>query len=215
MLTDPVEIAIIAKARQKNVRDPGRSRQHFETILRDFFAGVTFEGQRCMDLGPGQFDFGVLARARGADVTGIDNDAAVVELGRYKGFKVIEGTIQRLAVLDHTPPYDGMFCKYSINAFWFWEDEALQRDAVRTIVGRMKPTAWGWLAPWNGVPKSASLTPSQIDAVLDVQIDEFTRHGFEAFELTEAQSRDYGVHGTTANRVLFTRNLRVPEHLRS
>lgn len=215
MLSDPVEIAIISKARQKNVRDPGRSRQHFEAILSDFFAGVDFKGQRVMDLGPGQFDFGVLARAYGADVTGIDNDPAVVELGRHKGFKVIEGTIQNTIKSDHSPPYDGMFCKFSINAFWCWEDETLQREAVRSIVARMTCNAWGWIAPWNGVPKATSLAPAEIDTVLDVQIDEFAKHRFDAFELSEAQSRRYGVHGSTANRILFTRYLRAPREVMS
>ena len=33
MLSDPREIEIISRARQKNVRDPGRSREHFRRRL--------------------------------------------------------------------------------------------------------------------------------------------------------------------------------------
>lgn len=86
MLTDPREIEIISKARQKNVRDQNRSRQHFLNILEDFLPLKSLKDQLILDLGPGQFDFGVVARERGAEVMAIDNDPAVVELGRYKGF---------------------------------------------------------------------------------------------------------------------------------
>jgi len=64
MLTDPEEIRIISIARQKNVRDPNRSREHFHHIFKDFFSKSDFNGLRVLDLGPGQYDFGELARER-------------------------------------------------------------------------------------------------------------------------------------------------------
>lgn len=64
MLNDLAEIAIIANARQKNVRDPNRSRAHFERLA--------FPGQTTVDLGPGHYDFGMLARAKGAQVYGVE-----------------------------------------------------------------------------------------------------------------------------------------------
>ena len=40
MLTDPTEIEIISAARQKNVRDPLRSRAHFDNIFADFSRAI-------------------------------------------------------------------------------------------------------------------------------------------------------------------------------
>ena len=57
MLFDKKEIEIISKARQKNVRDPKRSRYHFERIFDDFFQNVSFENGVYIDLGAGQYDF--------------------------------------------------------------------------------------------------------------------------------------------------------------
>jgi ribosomal protein L11 methylase PrmA len=85
MLTDSIEIEIISKAKQKNVRDPERSRQHFERIYDDFFGSVNYRNKTFLDLGPGQYDFGVLAELRGAKTVGFDNDPAVLELGKHKG----------------------------------------------------------------------------------------------------------------------------------
>ena len=76
MLTDPKEIEIISRARQKNVRDHRRSREHFTRIFADFLADVPMQGQRLVDMGPGQYDFGVLARERGAGTVGLDHDEA-------------------------------------------------------------------------------------------------------------------------------------------
>jgi hypothetical protein len=207
VLTDPREIEIISRARQKNVRDPGRSREHFERIFADFLGGIAFAGRHFLDLGAGHFDFGVLARARGAEVTGVDNDPAVVELGRYKGFPVAELELRELKAAQLGRRFDGVFCKYSINAFWY-PGEAALRAGIRELVALMAPGAWGWLAPWNGAPKDADLS------LLGIQADEFQAHGFEAYELTEEQSRFYGVHGATANRALFTRGVAVPGALR-
>jgi len=213
MLSDPREIEIISRARQKNVRDPGRSREHFERIFADFLGGVAFRGKHFLDLGAGHFDFGVMARERGAEVTGIDNDPAVIELGRFKGFPVLEAELRGLKAVQLPRRFDGVFCKYSINAFWYWEDEAEHRAAIREIVALMHPGAWGWIAPWNGVPKNAAVSDVQAKRVLQVQADEFKTHGFEVYELTEELSRYYGIHGTTANRALLARNLSVPERV--
>ena len=213
MLTDPIEKEIIAKARQKNVRDPSRSREHFERIFKDFLGDVDLNGQLLLDLGPGQFDFGVMARERKATVVGIDNDPAVLELGRHKGFKIIEGQIQKLNPDDFPDKFDGIFCKFSINAFWFHDDFDELRKSVNGIVNLMKPDAWAWIAPWNGAPKNANLSENQIREVLSVQRDEFVKHGFQAFNLTTLLAKRYGIHGTTANMALFARNVSIPKKI--
>lgn len=213
MLTDSVEIRIISKARQSNVRDHKRSRDHFARIFKDFLDYSEFAGKTFLDLGPGQFDFAVLARERGADAFGVDNDPAVLELGRYKGFEVKSYRLQYIQVSDFDRKFDGVFCKFSFNAFWFKHDPARHRNAVRQIGKLMTDGAWGWIAPWNGVPKGTHLSRRAIAEVLDVQAQTFKALGFEGFDLAVPLAKYYGVNGATANRALFIRNLHIPSRV--
>lgn len=211
MLTDPQEIRIISAARSKTVRDPKRSREHFERIFADFLPDVRFEGARLLDIGPGQYDFGEMARARGAEVFNIDKDPAVVELGRYKGFPVIEAGIKKISRDQFPCLLDGVFCKFSINAFWLPGDAQLAH--IDEICSMLQPEGWGWIAPWNGVPKNQQLDRGRVQEILARQADGFRRHGFEGLELTPEQSLYYGVHGHTANCALFIRNIPLPGRL--
>ena len=152
MLTDPKEIEIIAAAKQKNVRDPKRLREHFHHIIDDFFVGVTLDGHY-LDMGPGQYDFGVLVRGQGGTCVGLDFDPAVVELGRYKGFETVERNIKHLASAPLDDRFDGVFNKFTLNAFWFWDDEAAHVRLLEAIIGMMKPGAWGGLRPGTGCRK--------------------------------------------------------------
>jgi len=214
MLTDPVEIEIISKAIQKNVRDPNRSREHFNRIFSDFLDRVRFKKAVLLDLGPGQYDFGELARKKGAATYGIDNDPAVIELGQYKGFPVVHGDINDIRGEEFDTKFDGIFCKYSINAFWF-TDDAEHEKHIRNITTMIKPGGWAWIAPWNGVTKNESLTEHDIRRILSVQVKAFKSAGFEAVDLTDELSKYYGVHGVTANRALFVLRLKMPRSVRN
>ena len=207
LLTDPEEIAIISRARQAGVRDPRRSRAHFESIFRDYFSELYMGGHRVLDIGPGQFDFGVMAKAKGADVVGIDRDPAVLELGRHKGFDVIEADLRNVHSCALRGPYDGLFCKYSLNAFWFAEDLASLSRHLRVFLDVLATGGWGWIAPWNGPPKRAELSTVQQENVLAAQADAFRTAGFDEEHLSSDQAKRYGVHGAPASRVLFTRGL--------
>lgn len=215
MLTDPEEIRIISKARQKNVQDPKRSRDHFNHIFSDFLEDVKFEGVTFLDLGPGQYDFGELSRKKGAITHGIDNDPAVIELGRYKGFPVKSGRLQHIKAEDFDLLFEGLFCKLSVNAFWFHDDDQRHEAHIKEIVKLIKPGGWAWIAPWNGVPQKAELSEADIRKALSIQINVFKQLGFTAVDLTEKLSKYYGVHGLTANRALFILNLKIPRSLRN
>ena len=205
MLTNPEEIAIIANARQVNIRDPSRSREHFENIFADFFSNVSFSGAKVLDLGPGQYDFGEMARERGADPSAIDNDPAVIQLGRFKGHQVLDGNLKDLNVdwFGHT--FDGIFCRGSINAFWFQSDEGKLKAHIDQLVALMSPNGWAWIAPWNGVQKNSDLSAEDVERVLSCQREAFNAHGFSYHDLTIGETNRYGVYGTTANRALFTK----------
>jgi hypothetical protein len=206
MLRHPKEIEIMSRAAQANLRDPRRPRIPFSNILDDFFTVDHLAGKSILDLGPGQFDLGELVRPHAAIVETIDNDPAVIELGRYKGFPVFDLNLAELLDFARTHPgrYDGVFCKFSINAFWF----ANRRDLiehVRALCALVKPGGWAWLAPWNGAYQDV---PAALrHELLRAQIDSFVAKGFAHLELTGWQSRRYGINGLTANRPVFTRNL--------
>lgn len=206
MLTDPREIEIIAAAKQKNVRDPSRSREHFRNILADFFAGVRLDGSY-VDLGPGQFDFGEIAREQGGRCLGVDFDPAVVELGRYKGFRAVLRNIQRLPDEPLGETFDGVFNKFTLNAFWTWDDDAAHRRLIGCLAGLIAPGGWAWIGPWNGIPKKVSLDDETVARTLALQQRLLEAEGFTTCPITPAQSKRYGIHGDIANNVVFIRNL--------
>ena len=208
MLIDPNEIEIISRARQKNIRNQTRSREHFVHILKDFFYDIDFKGMSVIDLGPGHYDFGVLAIEKGAtQIAAIDNDPAVLELGRYRNYTVVDARLQDLKLDLFKEPFDLVFCKFSINCFWFWDDEAQLRHHIDHVAKLVKAGGYAWIAPWNGVPKSIELSPAQVDMVLSIQREAFLKNGFKVIELTDQQAVRYGVTGAVANHALFTKNL--------
>lgn len=211
MLKDPHEIQIISRARQKNVRNPRRSREHFDNIFADFFSSTKFEGSAVLDLGPGQYDFCEIARQRGARCFAVDNDPAVIELGRYKGFDVSSVNLKNLddANWPHVNEHlDGIFCKFSINAFWFLRDPGELYDHAQYLDAMLAPSGWGWIAPWNGIPKSANLSHSQASEILDNQLDAFVSLGFRALDLNPESAARYGLTGSVANHRVFVKNNR-------
>lgn len=208
MLTDPVAIEIIANAKQKNVRDPNRSRQHFENIFADFMVDVSFHGNY-LDMGPGQYDFGVLAQQRGADQCfAIDYDPAVLKLGEYLGFNVIDGNIKDFSrEMVGSRRFQGIINKFSYNCFWYVDADDKHRGFVDSLADSIEPDGWAWIAPWNGVPKNSDLTDSKISEKLEMQKGLFVDKGFKAIPIDDLESRKYGIHGAIANNIIFTYGL--------
>lgn len=204
MLIDPVEIDIISSARQANVRSPKDAREHFRRIFDDFLNPVQMQGTKILDLGPGHWDFGELARERCAEVWGVDNDPPVLALGPHKGFHVAAGELRWPAKLKLPVLFDGLFCKFSVNAFWAWRSEAAQQRFVPELLSLARPDAWTWISPWNGPSKKR---PSKRINVLGWQKSAFEKHGCRWRELTRDEAIYYGVHGDTENWIVFARGL--------
>jgi SAM-dependent methyltransferase len=207
MLTDSKEIQIISKARQKNVRDPNRSREHFHRIFKDFFKDVNFNGGDYIDLGAGQFDFCEIIKSKNGICTGVDNDQAVIALGKHKGFNSVLADIKRISDIDFMKKFDGVFNKFTLNAFWFWSDDNKHARFIDNIVNLLKPDGWAWIAPWNGIPKNVTIDQSEIARVLAFQKMRFEEHGFESISLTKTQSKYYGINGIIENNIVFLKNL--------
>lgn len=152
MLYNQNEVQVMSRARQPGMRQPGVSTAVFEHIYKDFLSGVGVSGLRVLDVGPGQWDMLDILRQHGAETVGVDNDPAVYELGRLRGHEAL------IAELTQGWPFkegefDGIFCRGSINLFWFNARESLH--AFLDGLGHsIKEGGWIWVAPWNN-PSSA------------------------------------------------------------
>ena len=211
MLKDPKAIEIISRARQKNVALENRSEQDFKNIFSDFFRKYDFADELVMDLGPGQYDFARRVRDRNGIVEHIDMDQAVVELGKYLGFEVSQGNLKSFDYAQRAARYDGLFCKFSINAYWF--DSAQEvKSKIIAIDAMLKPSGWGWIAPWNGLPKKGweDRDPQEF---LDAQIEAFGECGWIGYELPDELTKRYGITGTVQNHPLFVRNMECSKAL--
>ena len=217
MLNDPKAIAIISKARQGKVAQPNRTSVDFERIIAAFFRDHVFTGELVLDLGPGQYDIARGVRERGGIVHNIDFDPAVVELGRYLGFECLQCDLKKFdPVRDGSPTiagpgmYDGLFCKGSLNAFWFSLDHGDQLEAqVRRLNSLLKPGGWGWIAPWNGGDKCDMADPT-VQQHLRRQVATFQDCGWTAYDLSEPLAAHYRMKWAVGNHVLFLRNLPEP-----
>lgn len=211
MLNDPEEIRIISSATQAGVRDPKRSRGPFKHILHDFLRTRRLRDATLLDLGPGQFDFAELVRPQGAVVHAVDRDPAVLALGRHKGFEVIDMDLAQLDADQLRTRYDGIFCKYSCNAFWFKGEEVELREHIGQIGRLLKPGGWAWIAPWNGGHEH--LPEVDVRRLLAAQAEAFRELGCWGVDLSNRQRIRYGVHGHTANNALFCLGLPKPWRL--
>lgn len=184
-----------------------RSDKPFDQILGFFLHESDLDGKDVLDLGPGHYHFGELARKKGASVSVIESDSALAELGKHKGFEVIQGDIKKMGTLLGGRQFDGIFCKYGFSALWSPRAED-QIAFSRTVRRALKDGGWAWFAPWNG---GALLAGNGAGEVLRAQIEAFESHGFSSTELSLNEAKRFGLHGITGNRVLFTLGLDYPE----
>lgn len=206
----------MATARQPALRGASRGAEAFERIIADFGFALRFPGARILDLGPGQWDFADAARDRGAQrVVGIDNDPAVIRLGEHRGFDAIEKSLQQISSDDFEEPFDGIFCRWSINAFWFSSDDERHARFVRQLCASLAEAGWAWIAPWNHCDPKLGLDDARREQILQLQTATFAEAGFEGFDVTEEHVHRYDLGGSVLeNRAVFVRNVDIPEPLR-
>ena len=165
-----------------------------------------------MDLGPGHYDLARLFKNKGAITHNIDRDPAVVKLGKYFNYEVYEMDLKKLKFSLFPIKYDGIFCKFSINAFWFKDISSL-KDHITQICELVKDDAWGWIVPWNGIPKTIT-KKEEIKLILKTQKDTFAKYGFKCYELERKNCIKYGVTGVVSNTPLFIKNLNIPNNIK-
>jgi hypothetical protein len=204
MLRDAEEQRIMAGALQPKLRSPDNPDRYLKAIFRDFLDCPALAGQRILELGPGHFDFAELLRGAGAEVVAIDNDPAVVALGVRRGFVCHHAYLQHFDFAPFRGAFDGLFCRGSINAFWYPDD----RDQIRfvnAIGGVLNAEGWGFVTPANGLPSEAH-TPERLDAILESQKRALASNGFESHEVTKAIAAKYGLNDMV-NRIVFLRRV--------
>src|SRR5436190_1963179 len=193
MLKSAAEAAIMETARQPNLRDPRRSVVHYDAIVEDFNLAGRFANCRLLDLGPGHFDFCDVARAGGASVVGIDNDPAVVTLGKHRGIEAHELNIEDIGPDSLGGAFDALFCRWSFNAMWFADDDARHLAWAGRLAAMLARDGWAWLAPWNYLATGSELTRRRYLEVLQVQLEGMALNGFLGFYLPPDVAARYGL----------------------
>lgn len=209
-------LSIISSANQPNVAKPNRSTIDFERIFSDFFSSYIsrnlfnnippFSDSLLLDIGPGQHVFGRAMNALGATVEAIDNDPAVCELGTYLNIHTYAANLKTFDLSIFLDKYDGVFCKFSINAFWQHEPESVYKR-TNEFINILKPNGWGWIAPWNGIPKVLQEKPALVAKLELAQRTAFLDAGWNIIELSSSLAKHYGMGGNVTSNPIFIRNL--------
>ncbi len=210
MLKDNEEVLLMEKAIEPGIRDPYRENHTYPRILRSFFNEVDFKKSRVLDLGPGHFEFLDIARDKGAVCEAIEYDPVVRKLGEKRGFKTYDQNLKDLDVGKLGIPYDGIFCRCSINAFWFHDDILQMENFVKNLIALGHSESWYWIAPCADPQKN--LKPEEFRKTLELQENIYHDFGFQSWTIqNRAFGSWYGVHGKYGGLKIFTRNLQKPK----
>lgn len=202
MLYSDSERALMAGALQANMRLDIIT-EPFEAIASDFGLRMG-DGLRILDLGPGQCDLLDIARRSGAATLGIDNDPAVCALGRLRGHDMRQGDL-RQGVLPEDGLFDGIFCRGSVNVFWFQNSPDAARAFLDSLVAALKPGGWLWIVPWNKPVKDEGA-----DAIWSLVDDWRGANDVQSLSPAEAQLRKYSLRYNIPRTEVWTRELAPP-----
>lgn len=205
MLVSPREQEIVAKAWEPGIRRPDRAYINFMRFLKHFLRDKNLAEKTILDLGPGHYDFGILARFQGARVIPLELDPAVIELGRYRGFEPIEFDLKRPRFVESfgKQSIDGIFCNGSIDASW-WTTMEEQIEYARDLYSCLRPDGWALIAPCNSGPE-------EIGSALDnqrQQISAFKELGFKLTRLTKLEKNYFGISTNILPAFVLTKNVR-------
>jgi hypothetical protein len=176
-------------------------------ILNDFFERGDFVGKFCMDIGPGHYNFSMLAQSLGADVIAVERNPVHAALGRHLGFKILEENVLDMDETSLTP-LDGLWLKNVQYPGSYGEDK------LKNFVGRLnsilKPKAWGWVVLRNGMVKNLP-EGADMESVpeLVAQRRAFEVEGWSAYPVLYEDRKRYGLK-FLGSPWIFLRNLRMP-----
>lgn len=206
MLVSPKEQEIVANAWEPGIRRADRAYINFMRFMKHFLRDKNFSGRKILDLGPGHYDFGILARFQGATVIPLELDPAVIELGRYRGFEPIEFDLKKPQYVSTfgEGAIDGIFCNGSIDASW-WSTESEQNSYANDIVSCLRPDGWALISPCNSGPETAGQNSIENQKM---QIRAFQKLGFKLTKLTSIERNYFGISSGILPAFVLTKNLR-------
>ncbi len=153
MLYNDAERALMANALHANMRLSSPAVQNSIISIKEGYLGNRdLRGSKLLDIGPGQCDFLDIAREQGAITYGVDYDRVVVKLGEMRGHRMsLHNLSKGWPSFDTT--FDGIFCRASINAFWFVDgsDQTRLRTFLDQLIAALAPSGWMWVLPWNNI----------------------------------------------------------------
>ena len=203
MLTDPEDIRLAASAQEPGIRRPDRSPRGPGDILRDFFPGVSLQGHRVLELGPGHYEFCDAIRSRGGRAEAIELDPPVAEIGRRRGHVIHQHDLRALDTFTTDKPFDGLFGKGSNNPFWFYPDETALDAYIRKLRTLVKPDGWIWIVscPYSAI----DLSPNAFASWLDLERGLYLNQGFHSWSVADSvQGGFYGISVPCENLQVFT-----------
>jgi hypothetical protein len=210
MIRDSIEIEIIKNANQPNIADPSRSEIPFINILNDFFSNFDFKQKKIMDLGPGHYDFfNLIDNTNKENLHAIDKDPAVIKLGKYRKYSVTEANLKNIHTKNNNKKFDLLFCKFSINAYWFYDDPLNHERYIDYLASMLNLNGSAWIAPWNGIPKTIDIKENQkkIMDTINKQICFFEKNKFKTLYPSPKEIKRYGLTGNIINNPIFIKNL--------
>lgn len=151
MLYNDEERVLMANALHANMRLSSPAVRNSIISIKDgYLEKRVLHGARILDIGPGQCDLLDIAREQGAITYGVDYDPAVVRLGEMRGHRMLLHNLSK-GWPSFDTVFDGIFCRASINAFWFVNSDDTQplRTFLDQLVAALDPAGWMWVLPWN------------------------------------------------------------------
>lgn len=205
------ERKILLKYGQQNLARGGYALPYvFELIFAEFFYDLDLEYKKILEFGPGRFEMAQLFQQSGASYCGIDSNHGVYQIGKKRGYQMFRQNFKALkAKTIGERKYDGLFCRESINAFWFKDDDNHVQQ-VRQWCRMLKSGGWAWILSCNQIATDR-LSKWTVCRILNTQIKAFESMGFRHTELTKRLARRYGQQKSVINYPLFTYNLPIPE----
>lgn len=209
MLKSQQEIDIVKDAWEPNLRSPIRPVIHFERILKYYFRKYNFKNKLIWDLGPGHYDFAELIIKRGAKVVSLELDPAIIKLGEHRGMNVVRADLkQLLPTLPKEQKLDGLFCRGSIDAFWFYENKNYHKQYLTRLCELVKDDGFIWFSPAND--GSGVNDKNSINETLTIQNETLLKNGLKCTRLNPISASRIGVTSITKPLVVYTKNLPNP-----
>ncbi len=181
MLYNKEEEQLVAQAFEPGLRDPKRGNKGSPEILRDFLAKCLFPNSSVLELGPGHYEFCEALKRAGANVSALELDPGVAELGRRRGFQVHVHDLKKLHTFKPDQRFDGVFCKGSHDPFWFYPDEDSLRIFIGSLRGLIGVEGWAWIVSCPEKPAGATL--AEFDRWMKLERTMFLACGFRVWDV--------------------------------